>query len=196
MKTLARHGINEKLLLQTYAYVVTHSKLWNQGNWRHLEIENNRCKTAMCFAGHTAITLRGAKDVIPMPKASVFSALRAGKGTEEQHALVDAWYETEEYVLATPAEIRDGLAMERSYLDKTYHVVDIQDRASRLLGYSAVKDFGDLFDGDNSLERIREIISKALGIDESEVDERAKKVARENRWRGFNPQALIDASDG
>lgn len=158
---------NKKLLLETFAYICSHPGDWYQSAWR--------CKSGMCFAGHTAVTILGREPVVPFKLLDELSVLLSD--------LLDAVFvgrsniKVKDWAWNSIHEMPEAIS---AVLDKPIKSMeDIAIQALRLDREQAEQ----LFDGDNTLTEIAEVIATLLEVEVDSVVAQAKKVAKANGWR-------------
>lgn len=179
MKTLKKDGINEKLLLETLAYIETHPQDWEQGSWR--------CGTGMCFAGHAALTLSDSTPIITVDSAMrrvLNKVFGLGKplGPNEQKRW-EFWGTHSDSL--KPKRGEDAHRSVNPLSGKPFSYVPISERAENLLGHDAVfpSGGGNLFAGSNRLHQLRRHIAGVLEISLPELNRRLDEIIAEKRWK-------------
>lgn len=130
--------INVALLRETLEYIKEHPAAWNQDFWR-FEVENGRCHTVMCFAGH----------------AAVLDGVKWSTSVHGNYA---------EYVLANDADrkfVKGHPEYEWALIQdhKGRDALPVQFRAQRVLGLDKAQA-EQLFRGSNTLAQLESIVEE------------------------------------
>lgn len=146
-------------------------KRWEQGSWRALEIKDDRCNSAMCFAGWTVevdkaewlVNPKTFKHFMPTMR-SFFSEYVLLKADDTRFDGLDAYSRASTFAEVCKAlghpvpsdltDLADRKIMEARHYARVVLGLDT-DQAS------------ELFDADNTLEVLRDYISDYLEQDEA-----------------------------
>lgn len=125
--------LNIPLLRKVLEHIEAHQDEWEQSSWRLLDVDNNRCGTAMCFAGHAA------------------------------HIMGCDWSKNHpEYVVADEADREWAEQQAHINLDVFEGEGELMHacwRAQRLLGLTDEQRM-ELFAGGNDLDDLREMVDR------------------------------------
>ncbi len=127
---------NTEALVDTFEYILTHPKEWDQSSWR--------CGTTYCFAGNAAVNIFGVvldrnNDIVLTPESAELL------NNTEVNDFMRAFY---------------GLAHRSWQEGDLLHVGDFAEVALGL----TVEQADELFHGENTLFDLRQIIEQITGI--------------------------------